>query len=72
MSRTEPAVQRVIGRASVRWALTVKERTGSLDKAEREMRGFEVVKETVRCEPLLPDSVFAWATAIVVSYLDQS
>ena len=34
------------------------------------MRGIEVVKEKVRCAPLLSDS--AWTTAIVLPYLDQS
>lgn len=64
-------MQRVIGRASVRWAWTVKEKTGSLGTADREMRGVEVVKEMVRCEPLLPDCGSAWANAIVIPYFDQ-
>lgn len=55
-------MQRVMGRVLVHWAWMVKERTGSLGEEEREMRGFEVVRDSVRCDKLLLDS--AWAFAI--------
>ena len=65
LSKTEPAVQRVIGRAAVPWARTVSKRTGSRGSAEREIHGVEVPRETVRrCASALCD--FASADAIVV------
>jgi len=69
LSRTEAAVQSEMGRAPVRWACTVKERTGSLGKEEREMRGVEVVREIVRSDRLEPDP--AWAKAIVLPVLKK-
>ena len=63
-----PAVQRVTGRASVHWARTVNEKTGSLGKADREMREVEVAKETVRGGPPLSDA--SWADAITLPYFD--
>ncbi len=57
-------MQSEMGRAPVRWACTVKERTGSLGKEEREMRGVEVVREIVRSDRWELGS--AWANAIVL------
>lgn len=50
LSRTELAVQRVMSWASVRWVWTVKDKMGALGREDREMRGVEVVKDSVRCD----------------------
>ena len=63
-------MQRVMGPGPVRWAWTVMDKTGSLGKEDREMRGVEVVRESARRDGVLPDS--AWATAIVLSCFDWS
>lgn len=36
--------------ASVRWVWTVKDKMGALGREDREMRGVEVVKDSVRCD----------------------
>lgn len=58
-----------MGRSSVLWTWTVKQRTGSLDKEDREMGGFEVVNEKVMCASLM--SCSAWTTAIVLLSVDD-
>lgn len=62
-------MQRVMSPASVRLAWTIIEGTASLGKEDREMRGFEVVRETVKWAEILPDS--AWAIALVPPYFNQ-
>lgn len=62
-------MHRVMGRVPVHRAWTVKKRTELLGKEDREIRGFEVVKEKVMCALLGPDS--AWTTDIVLLCVDQ-